>query len=377
MNEKKLRFFLGAIILVAVVTSVVFILSIGVLIPRTIINLLGPADPALDNSNRILYSIKIYLNLKTLNTPFYSNGADRIFAIKPGTTANQIVDDLAYAQLIKDPATFSNFLVYKGIDRRLQPGSYVLNPNLTPIEIAELLYDTTPEDIAFSFLAGWRAEEIAALLPTSGLNISQDEFLNLIKNPSQSLKAIMAEDIKSLEGYLFPGEYQIFKSATAQELVSHFLFNFQSQLPEDYQALLQESKLDLNQVITLASIIEKETILPEEAPLIASVFINRLKAGMPLQSDPTVQYAIGYSDEQKSWWKNPLSLSDISINSPYNTYMINGLPPNPICNPGLVSIMAVLEPAETDYFYFRASCDGSGRHIFNILYEDHLKAECK
>lgn len=141
--------------------------------------------------------------------------------------------------------------------------------------------------------------------------------------------------------------------------------------------MIQGSNFNLNQAIILASIIEKETIIPDEAPMIASVFINRLNAGMPLQSDPTVQYAIGYSKDKKTWWKNPLTTSDLEINSPYNTYQNNGLPPTPICNPGLNSIRAVLEPADTNYLFFRAACDGSGRHIFNVHYEDHLKAACE
>jgi len=377
MNDKKQKILLGALILIIAFTAVLFIFCMGVLIPDEIVNLFGPADPAMDNSSRILYSIKLYFNQGVLNTPVTSSGPNRIFVIEPGRTANEIVEDLVQAQLIKDPETFRNYLVYKGIDRQLQAGSYILDSKLTPVEIAELLYDTTPEDIVFSFLAGWRAEEIAALLPTSGTTISPEEFLDLIENPTQELTEIITPGLKFLEGYLFPGQYQILKSATALELVSQILNNFLSQLPEDYQSSLELSNLNLNQAVTLASIIEKESILPEEAPLIASVFINRLNAGMPLQSDPTVQYAIGYSEEQKSWWKNPLSSPDLTVISPYNTYLNNGLPPTPICNPGLVSIKAVLNPADTEYLFFRAACDGSGRHIFNILYEDHLKAECK
>jgi len=377
MNDKKQKILLGVLIFIIALVAVFFIMGMAVLIPDAIVSLFGPPDPALDNSSRILYSIKLYLDKEALDTPFSSTGSDRIFVIKPGKTAKEVVDDLANAQLLKDPETFTNYLVYKGIDRQLHAGTYVLNPVLTPLEIAELLYDTTPEDIAFSFLAGWRAEEIAALLPTSGIDVSSDEFMKLIVNPPKTLSEIISTDIQSLEGYLLPGNYQIMKSATAEELIGQILINFRSKLPGNYDTLLEVSNLDLNQVIILASIVEKETILPEEASMIASVFINRLRAGMPLQSDPTVQYALGYSEDQKTWWKNPLSSTDFAINSPHNTYLNNGLPPTPICNPGLNSINAILEPADTDYLFFRAACDGSGRHIFNVLYEDHLKAECK
>ncbi len=317
------------------------------------------------------------MNKKALNSPASSIESKQIFVINPGETAEEVVKDLVNAQLIKEHDVFVYYLIYKGIDRQLQAGTYALNPVSTPIEIAEALHDTTPDDISFSFLAGWRAEEIAALLPTSGLSINPDEFINFIITPPTSFSDRFMPRIVSLEGYLFPDGYQVMKTTVTEELIEQFLLNFFSHLPVDYETKLQKSNLDLNQAIILASIIEKEAILPEEAPLIASVFINRLNVGMPLQSDPTVQYALGYSDELKSWWKNPLSASDLTFISPYNTYLNIGLPPTPICNPGLNSIISVLEPADTDYLFFRAACDGSGRHIFNILYQDHLKAECK
>ena len=183
MNDKKLKILLGVLLFIIAFIAVFFIVGIAVLIPDAIVSIFGAPDPALDNSSRILYSVKLYLNMETLNIPFSNSGSNSIFVISPGKTANEVVEDLANAQLVKDPGTFTNYLVYKGIDRHLQAGTYVLNPILTPIEIAELLYDTTPEDISFSFLAGWRAEEIAALLPTSGINISSEEFMDLITNP--------------------------------------------------------------------------------------------------------------------------------------------------------------------------------------------------
>ena len=236
MNDKKQKILLGLLILFIALGAVFFIVGMAVLIPDAIVSLFGTPDPALDNSSRILYSVKLYLNKEALNTPFSSRGSNRIFVINPGKTANEVVDDLANAELIKDPETFTNYLVYKGIDRQLQAGTYILNPMLTPIEIAELLYDTTPEDIAFSFLAGWRAEEIAALLPTSGIDISTNEFMNLINNPPLSLTEIITPGISSLEGYLFPGNYQILKSATAEGLIRQILLNFRSQLPENYES---------------------------------------------------------------------------------------------------------------------------------------------
>ncbi|MGB9897319.1 endolytic transglycosylase MltG, partial [Thermanaerothrix sp.] len=134
--------------------------------------------------------------------------------------------------------------------------------------------------------------------------------------------------------------------------------------------------LSLYQGVILASIVEREGIVKEEYPLIASVFLNRLRAGMKLDSDPTVQYALGYDAHLNTWWKNPLKSEDFKINSPYNTYINAGLPPTPICNPGLEALQAVANPAQTSYYYFRAQCDQSGRHVFSETYEQHLSEAC-
>ncbi|MCJ7518487.1 MAG: endolytic transglycosylase MltG, partial [Anaerolineaceae bacterium] len=339
--------------------------------------LFGSPDPSLDNSNRILYSIKLYLNRDLLLTPYSSSGSDRLFIIESGQTAAKVVENLWKDKLLSTPDILKDYLIFRGIDRLLQSGTYLLNPAMKPIEIANALYDANPQDVAFSFLAGWRAEEIAALLPTSGLEISVEDFLKLIHNPPKSLSALISSGITSLEGFLPPGNYQILKTATVEELIKQLLTNFLNRMPANYEELLLKTGLSLDQTVTLASIVEKETILPEEAPIIASVFINRLDAGMPLQSDPTVQYALGYIEDQKTWWKNPLTGNDLTFESPYNTYIYQGLPPTPICNPGLASILAVLEPSDTDFLYFRAACDGSGKHSFSLSFEDHLKAVCK
>jgi UPF0755 protein len=128
--------------------------------------------------------------------------------------------------------------------------------------------------------------------------------------------------------------------------------------------------------VALASIVERESMETEEQPLIASVFYNRLAQGMKLESDPTVQYAVGYNEAQKTWWTNPLSTADLQHDSPYNTYLFAGLPPGPISSPSLSALQAVAYPAETPYLFFRAQCDGSGRHNFARTYKEHVKNTC-
>jgi len=377
MKETNQKHILTGIILVILLVFAAITFIAIKLIPDMTSGLFGSPDPSLDNSNRILYSIKLYLNRDLLLTPYSSSGSEHLFIIEPGQLAADVVNNLSNEKFIKDSGILRDYLVYRGIDKLLQSGTYLLNPAMKPIEIANALYDANPQDVAFSFLAGWRAEEIAALLPTSGLEISVEDFLKLIHNPPKSLSALISSGITSLEGFLPPGNYQILKTATVEELIKQLLINFLNRMPANYEELLIKTGLSLDQAVTLASIVEKETILPEEAPIIASVFINRLDAGMPLQSDPTVQYALGYIEDQKTWWKNPLTGNDLTFESPYNTYIYPGLPPTPICNPGLASILAVLEPADTDFLYFRAACDGLGKHSFSLSFEDHLKAVCK
>ena len=135
--------------------------------------------------------------------------------------------------------------------------------------------------------------------------------------------------------------------------------------------------LTIYQAVTLASIIQREAIVEEEMPLIASVFLNRLAASKNLAADPTVQYALGYNESQQTWWTNPLSAEDLQIDSPYNTYLYAGFPPTPISNPGLNALRSVAFPAQTPYYYFRAACDDTGRHLFSETFEEHLQNACQ
>ncbi len=247
---------------------------------------------------------------------------------------------------------------------------------MTALEIGSHLVDEDPADVAFSFLPGWRAEEIAALLPSSGLAINADDFLRAVRRPEDAGFSVPTQ-AASLEGFLFPGEYPVLRDADAQELVTPMVTRFFEQLPPDYEQRLSEKGLSLYEGIIMASLVQKEMVLPEENPLIASVFINRLRAGMPLQSDPTVQYALGYDADSASWWKNPLSEADLQVQSPFNTYIHSELPLAPICNPGLPALLSVIDAEKTSYLYFRAVCDGSGRHVFSETYEQHLAAACQ
>jgi len=155
-------------------------------------------------------------------------------------------------------------------------------------------------------------------------------------------------------------------------MVSRFLEN----LPGEFSTRCQQNGLSFHQCVTLASIVEKESMITAEQPLIASVFYNRLAVGMKLESDPTVQYALGSLSENSGYWKNPLTTSDLSVNSEYNTYLYPGIPPSPISNPGISALQAVIYPETSGYYYFRAKCDNSGAHNFAVSFQEHLMNAC-
>jgi UPF0755 protein len=230
-------------------------------------------------------------------------------------------------------------------------------------------------EIVFVVREGWRREEIAAAAPAAGLPFSADEFLAATVSAAGLPLAADLPAGASLEGYLFPDTYRLSPEATAADLARAMVENFNRRVDESLRSGFSAHGLTLHQAVTLASVVEREAAVPDERPLIASVFLNRLAAGMLLEADPTIQFALGLQPDG-AWWKSPLSLEDLAVDSPYNTYRVSGLPPGPIAAPGLSSLQAVASPAETSYLYFRAMCDGSGRHSFAATFEGHLQNAC-
>jgi UPF0755 protein len=363
--------------LVGICLALALITSVVVGIQNRADQLFGTPSSRLSTQQRLYLSLQLLLHEQSLTNPGDPLGTPGRFEIQVGESTPSVIERLSSAGLVSNADAFRAYLVYRGLDTTLQAGVYELSPQLTPVEIALKLQDATPEVINFRVLAGWRLEEISQALPTSGLSISADEFL--IAARSRTSGQTFSEGFPAhatMEGFIFPGTYQFRRDIPLNEFVHTFLNSFEQQLSSDIREGYTQQGLDIYQAVTLASIVEKETVVPEEMPLIASVFINRLAQGMRLESDPTVQYAIGYNSSQKTWWTNPLSLQDLEINSPYNTYQVHDLPPGPIANPGLNALRAVAFPAQTPYYYFRAACDGSGRHTFAETFQQHLNNAC-
>lgn len=346
-------------------------------IPAQVARDFGPPSPALTLQQRVLYGYRLLANKENLLTPLDPQGRSREFEVGLGESVSEVAYHLEENLLIANAEAFRTFLVYAGLDTGVQAGQYQLSPAMNAVEIAHTLQDAVPGAVVFNILPGWRAEEIADALPTSGLAITPEAFMALVNDPPVSLHPSGVETLSSLEGFLAQGSYSLEREATAEQVLTAFVNRFDESLSPDLLQAFSNQDLDLVQAVTLASIVQREAVLEAEQPLIASVFYNRLANGMRLESDPTVQYALGYIAGQQTWWKNPLSLDDLQYDSVYNTYVYAGLPPGPISNPGQSALRAVGYPAETGYFFFRAQCDGSGRHSFAVTFDEHLNNDCR
>lgn len=335
--------------------------------------LYGPPAGNLSISDRIEYSTRLLSHGDVLTTPVNTNGIDQPFRVEPGESVISIADRLEGFGLISDAQAFFDYAVYTGIDLTIQSGDFTLSPAQSIIDIARALQKFSPTDATLVILPGWRMEEIAASLPTSGLSIAPETFLAAANTPPQVL--VFAAPT-TMEGFFFPDSYTLPRETTVDQLLDVIGRNFTSKLSTDIQNGFAAQNLSILQAVTLASIVEREAIHSEESSLIASVYLNRIAIGMKLDADPTVQYALGYQFDNGSWWKSPLALRDLEVISPYNTYLNNGLPPTPISNPGIEALMAVAYPQSSPYYFFRAACDGSGYHVFAVTFEEQLANGC-
>lgn len=344
----------------------------------TVVEQFGKPSPNLTLTQRVFYPFDLFLNRDSLTTATNSSEEQQNFEVEMGESVSMVCLRLEGLGLIDDAELFRTYLVYTGLDRLMQSGQFQLNPGMSPIQIAEDMLDATPLDAVVNILSGWRIEEVAANVAGSGLSVDPTEFIAAAYSPSPVyLSYLPITDIRSLEGFLYPGTYVIPRDADMDLVFESILREFSKQIDQSLLDGFARQGLTLYDAVILASIIEKEAVLDQEKPIIASVFFNRLSQGMRLETDPTVQYSLGYQPDTGSWWKSPLSNADLTVNSAYNTYQVFGLPPAPICNPDITSLRSVAFPAETPYMYFRAACDGSGRHNFSVTYEEHINNACE
>ncbi|MGB2694884.1 MAG: endolytic transglycosylase MltG [Dehalococcoidia bacterium] len=297
--------------------------------------------------------------------------------VRDGESADDIGNRLEDAGVIDSGRLFRVLTGLMRLQDHLEAGEYEFFTGETAL--TTVLRISRGETSARTVVVreGLRKEEIAQLLEQRGV-VTAQQFLQALDGEYRAGFLNRLPPNTGLEGFLFPATYGFSLQGTPEELVQQMLDAFDQRYQEQIQPKLRAANLTLRQAIVLASIIEREARVPEDRPLIASVFLNRRARGMRLDADPTVQYAVGNdpaSVQQYGYWKRDLTLADLATPSPYNTYMHTGLPPGPIANPGLASILAVLEPAQTNYLYFVAGADG--RHVFAETLEEHQRNICQ
>jgi UPF0755 protein len=291
-----------------------------------------------------------------------------VFTVSQNETVDEVAKNLEDQGLIQSATYFKLRIRLSNADANLKAGRFTLHQGMSVDQIIRAL--TTSENVEVvqvRFQEGWRTEQFADRLVQLGLISNTDEFMNAIKNGQWNYKFLSSRPSgATLEGFLFPDTYEFRAGGSTEDIINTLLQTFDQKVPSNVRAKADALGYNFYQVMTIASIVEREAVVAEERPIIASVYYNRLKEGMPLQADPTVQYAVGHPGD---WWPD-ITQADIDKDNLYNTYLRPGLP-GPICNPSLASIEAALNPAQTDYLYFVAKGDGSGAHAFSKTYAEH------
>lgn len=272
------------------------------------------------------------------------------FLVRPGDGVKMIATRLGNEKLIRSSTGFFVLVKLMGIEKDLQAGEFRLSRSMTASEIArELTHGIS--DIWVTTLEGWRSEEIATAL-AKNMDIPEQEFLKVAR-----------------EGYMFPDTYLIPRDATAAGVAKLFMDNFDKKVTPLVTRDAKSVGLTFDEVIVLASIVEREGRSDADRPTIAGILLKRMKEDWPLQADATLQYMLGYQSAEKTWWKKSLTDEDKKVPSPYNTYKNTGLPKRPISNPGLAAITAVLHPKENEYWYYLH--DSTGVVHFAKTLEEH------
>ena len=323
----------------------------------------------------LFFSLLIAISSFYINSQFQAvDSSDKkkySIDILKGSSVDKIAEILENNNLIKNKYTFKTYVKYSGYATDLKAGKYNLAKNMELKEIVQELVtgSTYIDSIIFTIPEGHNVKQIAEKLAEEGI-VDQDEFLRLVEEGDFDNNFIdqIPEDNNleyKLEGHLFPKTYEIKKGASEREIIEIMLNQFSKEWSPEWDKIIKEKEITMHQLITLASLVEREVIVEKERAIVAGVLFNRLNNNWPLQIDATIQYILGKQKER-------LLYEDLEVKHPYNTYLNIGLPPGPIANPGIASIEAVLNPEEHNYFFYVTKKDNSGEHFFAKTYSEHL-----
>lgn len=312
-------------------------------------------------------AVVAWQGVRFIRTPAGSDTATIVFELRSGQTAHEVSSRLEELGLITDARKFRAYARLMGRGGRVRVGEYALRKNMTPSEILRILASGKSIEYVVRVSEGLNRFEIAALIDRIGVGTGA-EFLQLTAD-REFIQAVLGEDVPTLEGYLFPETYYVTRASGIKTLVRQMVGKFKEMYSQVQLGSALAVPLSKHQLVTLASIVEKETGAPEERTVISSVFHNRLRKGMRLQTDPTVIYGIWV---QSGTWNRNISRKDLTTATPYNTYAISGLPPGPIANPGLEALRAAASPAKSEFLYFVSR--NNGTHVFSREYSQHQNA---
>lgn len=299
--------------------------------------------------------------------PFGEGSVSVVFSVSQGESFGSISRRLEQKKLIHHPKLLSFLARIYGIRGKMRAGEYSLKDNQSPEEILTILSSGRSINYPFTVTEGLNSFEIALMFEKKGYG-KKESFLEACAD-AEALQKVLSEKVKSCEGYLFPDTYSFEKKTTAKQMIEVMMQSFLRNYEMVSSGRTLPQKWTRHQVITFASLIEKETGAPEERPLIASVFYNRLRQNIRLQTDPTVQYGVLFTT---GVYPMNITRKDLTTPTPYNTYTNFGLPPGPISNPGMDAIRAVFKPAQSDFIFFVSRNDGT--HVFTKTYDEHRKA---
>ncbi len=318
----------------------------------------------------VIVTILIFSGITSLyfifdSRPQKQGGAEVVeIVIQEGATLSTIAEQLYQANIIRSPNTFKIAARLLQRTRSIYPGVYTLDNRLSNSEAIAALAHAKATEISITIPEGLRSDEIISLL-SQKLKLDSLKMTALLTDPS--LLEIAGDGFQHLEGTLFPETYRFLENSDEYMVMKRMVSHFRESIEPEMLEKAEQFGFDLHRLITFASLVEKETAREDERRMVASVYHNRLTTDMLMNCDPTIIYML----VQQGIWNGNIQRKHFSIDNPYNSYMYKGLPPGPIANPGLASILASLDPAESDFLYFVGKNDGSGAHDFSKTLREH------
>lgn len=339
----------------------------------------------------LILTIFLFLFLFYLNTagkPISENNTDNVFfVISAGEGATRIAENLYIKDLLRSKFYFKLYLWKNQLESKLQAGEYILNQSMDTKEIIEILSKgkAVSSEKNIKLLEGWTSKDMADYFEKQEMFLA-DDFMSIVGYPrvnydqdSKLSKPVDYSEIYGfltdkpknygLEGFLFPDTYKVYEDATPNDVVRRMLDNFDKKLTQKMRDDIKSQGKTIYEIVTMASFIEKEVYTYDDMRIVSGIFWNRLKIGKPLESCASLAYILGVNKPQ-------YTLEDTKIDSPYNTYQNQGLPPGPIANPGILAIQAAIYPTQTDYYYFLSAAK-TGETIFSKTYDEHLRNKAK